>query len=55
MKRLIFLATLGIAAVAAVAEPIRSQLAFDPKGGDIHLPPGFRAVVVADNLGSCVS
>ena len=52
MKRLIFLATLGIAAVAAVAEPIRSQLAFDPKGGDIHLPPGFRAVVVADNLGS---
>jgi len=52
MKRLFLLSALTVVVAAHAAEPTHARLAFDPKDGDIRLPSGFRAVVVADNLGS---
>ena len=49
MKRLLFSA----AACALAASAVRAAVpAPDPDDGAIQLPAGFRALVVADNLGS---
>jgi glucose/arabinose dehydrogenase/mono/diheme cytochrome c family protein len=48
MKRLLF----ALATLAASAPAVRAGLPVpDPDDGAIKLPPGFRALVVADNLG----
>jgi glucose/arabinose dehydrogenase len=50
---MLLLITYAIEFVAALTSitPEVSRLALHPNDGGLHLPPGFRAVVVADNLG----
>ena len=49
LKRLLFSSVAAVLAASAVRAAVPTP---DPDDGAIHLPPGFRALVVADNLGS---